>query len=350
MIQTKIYRPGLAIPENAGALVHDGDGDGVGAAAIWLIGNPVEYLSITNRRKFDIALVQRVSDNFPAASLAGKKVAVFDLDAESNRQDLEKLADSGADIEFYDHHTRDASILPVQAKVYFQKDDRGNCTATVAYEIAGKQGHLNSTSNRQKAIQLAILGLVNDGKGSAAEKFGSPDVDEETRKSLTKYGRAINFGSGSAMLDSTGLLIGLDQSGLPVQFLRESPEINGLVDYRQKTLDNLMARAERRSFGDIKLYLLPHSSPDDKEIALGAYNDLVTSLMNNDPDHAHVMALQTPDSKWRVAFRSAQGKARIMGGLVSLHYKEEVVGRETAAGFSTDNEINLNDLARYLGG
>lgn len=337
----------------AGAIVYDGDGDGTSSAAIWLMDKPSgEYIAITNQQKNQRNLVQNLVNLNPRPNLRGLRVGIFDLAAEDNEEALENLVRSGSDLEFLDHHTKDRTKLPkIGFKDLTEQDTRDNCTSTIAYENWRKTYSREGNDQEEiKAAQLAIVGLANDAKSSAAERFREDIVPKEDREQLIKYAKAINFGSGKGSIDSVRLLRGFVSSNTPLQYLSKDPEVNRLVEERGYIIKNITTRSKILECNGAKLYVMPSENPEDRAMSTMAYNEFLNEEMRKDPNKVYAAALQTPEMNWRFSCRRIEGTPNaldIASRLASI-YQTTAKGRNTAAGFDTKHDV-IPTILKYLG-
>ena len=332
-----------------GAVVFDGDGDGTSGAALWLMQNPGTYVAVTNKTKSNRDLVRILTEGTTREELSNKRIGIFDISAEDNASSLEDLALSEAKVDFVDHHTKDASRVPKSLDRYMEKDGRDNSTSTIAYKIAEQGGVLSSQQSRRKATELAVIGLANDGKESAALTFGGDILSGDERTKLIGYAKAINYGSSAGEIDSLEILRGFVTED-PLKYLQESAQVNGLVTKRAEAIRDMIARAEKRETGKFVMYVLPGSNPEDQRISQAAYSEFLNSEVARDESRSYTATLQLPDGRWRVATRSKTNpNALVLMNRIGTHYSKEAKGRETAAGFDAD-KVEPDKLYEQLRG
>ncbi|MEK6888911.1 MAG: hypothetical protein AABW80_02270 [Nanoarchaeota archaeon] len=331
--------------EKAGnAVIFDGDGDGTSATAIWLMHNHGDYLAITNAQKNDRALVQHVLTAFTPEKLARARIGIFDLDAENNQQALEALAKTGANVDFVDHHTRDARIIPAELHTYVETDTNANSTATIAYNLADSLGALNHQESRIRAAQLAVIGLANDGKKQASLQFRPDLIGPETRRKLCAYGKGINFGAGEGTLDSVALLRGFSETDRPLEYLESNSPINELVEKRQTEINFIDHSSRVRGSAGLLFYLFPCSTPEEQKRSLAIANEYLNTQMEENLEwYTHVALFKTPKGVWRVGGRNGAKRPPIRTVLEKLaqnYGSPEVVGRGTASRFEISQDVD----------
>lgn len=335
-------------------VIYDGDGDGIPAAAIWLMDKSGEWAAVTNKQKNERALVEPTISNIInecyewGKGIYVEKAGVFDLDAENNSKGLELLSSTSSNVDFVDHHTRDLSKIPNGVNNFAKSDTRDNSTATISYDLAEYLGVLENPVNRYKATQLAIIGLANDGKGSASQKFGGDLISFQDREDLIKYAKAINFGAGGGISNGIELLNGFVNNLVPVDYLRNSKEVNYLFKKREETIRDIGNRTLKQEINGLVTYVFPHDNMKDKETSLMAYNEFMNSQMENCPSKVHSGILKTPENKWRISIRDINEGAYKIANSLASQYSLKVSGRDTAAGFDLAEEIDSQELLNKI--
>lgn len=77
--------------------VFNGDADGICALHQMRLANPVDSTLITGVKR-DISLLKKVEAS------KGDQVLVLDISLDKNRDDLHRLLEQGAEIQYFDHH------------------------------------------------------------------------------------------------------------------------------------------------------------------------------------------------------------------------------------------------------
>jgi len=322
-----------------GTLVFDGDGDGAGAAAIWLMQNPGKYVSFTNQQKSQRDLVKNVFETIPEEYIQNKRAGVFDIAAQQNREALEQLVNLGVNIDFIDHHSN-ISINGISD--FSQPDSRQISTAILAYEHYKKK--LTDEEN-EKAKDLAILGLANDGKSRAAKKIFE-NVNQEKMAKLCYYGTVLNYAANLGhTLDFTEILKGLSSENV-LDYL-ENSKVAEVANEMETSTALLLSKTRRTSKKGLEVYTFPNQSSKDKILANGVYSPFLNSEMEKDPENLHVGIIHMEDGKYKVAIRGPN--ALSLAEKISKHYNGDYGGRETAAGFSTTQTVETSELIAKLG-
>jgi len=327
------------------AVIFDGDGDGTSAAAIWLMDKPGKYIPITNQQKNDRKLVQKIFNEKNYQKLSN--IGIFDIDAEQNIDALNALP-KNLNVDFIDHHTKNPSIIPSHINNLTQLDNRNNCTATISYKIAKQKGILDEYWKLEKATQLATLGLANDGKNSASKNFGKEILLENDIRHLIEYGKALNFGSATGKMDSAKILKGLVKSESPLNYLIHSEQPNQLIEERKNAINSLENNSEIEERDGIILYKLPSETEWDKELSVIGYNEFMNSRMSEEPSKIHIGLIETPEGKYTFSTRNGKGKAYDLANKIAQLYGKTALGRETAAGFATEQKVNKENLLEKI--
>ena len=329
--------------------IFDGDGDGISAAAIWLMDKPEEYLAITNKQKNQRDIVKNIFSISPEKFFQRNKVGIFDLDAKQNLEALKNIP-RYFNVDFIDHHTKDSSILPTHINNLTKPDTKKNCTATISYDIAKKKGTLNSYPLLIKATQLGIIGLANDGKKEASETFGREllGIIPPDRKLLIQYAKAINFGSATGKMDSTEILKGIVESVIPLNYLAKAEKTNELIEERKRAMDSLNNNTIIQEKEGIILYQLPSKTQWDKETSTIGYGEFMNTRMEEEPSKIHIGLIETPKGNYIFSARNKEGLAQETIDTLAKAYGKEALGRKTAAGFSTNSQVDRTNLLEKI--
>lgn len=327
-------------PEIAGAVIYDGDGDGTSAASIWLMQKNGNYLAITNKQKYERALVKEIF-NSPLIKYNNLDVGVFDISAEQNMDGLKRLVDSGAKIDLVDHHTRIS--LQTGINNYTAPDSREVSSAYLSFQML-KNKNL-SKEEIEKAIHLAVVGLANDGKISFAKRNFS-DISEENIGKLCYLGKSLNYASNKGnTLDFVDVLRDFsDSKDLLNCFSKE--KFKNLANEMNSAIENLTSRISKSRVNGFFLYAFPDETEQDKILSQSTYQNFLDEESVKNPLSAHIGILQPTNGKYRVSIRGQN--ALELAKSLSKNYNSEFVGRETAAGFDTTKEVKLLNLESML--
>lgn len=328
-----------------GSVIFDGDGDGVGAAAIWLMANPGKYVAVTNQQKSKRDLVKEASIAIPSEYLARKKVAVLDISAEQNMADLELLVERGVRIDFIDHHTPSETKLHEDIANYSRPDSREISTASLAYNALEEK---LSKGEKRKAAQLAVLGLANDGKGRAARKLFGGTMGKDEMEKLLYFGKVLNYAAclGNT-LDFAEVLKGLSEfENIFVYF--DNSRVKEVAEEMESSLTEFETRISPLPADKTTVYFFPQETEKDTVLGLASYSNYLNSRAEENPEQHYLGILRTDTGKTRFSVRGPE--ALKLTEFLAQAYGARALGRETAAGFDTERPVEEVELVEKLGG
>src|SRR5262245_19557634 len=154
--------------------VFNGDADGICALQQLRLANPAESTLVTGVKR-DIQLLSRV---FPSP---GDTVTVLDVSLDSNRADLVRILDAGAEVAYFDHHF--AGEVPAHERLKTHLSlSRDVCTSLLA------DGFL-----RGRFRLWALVGAYGDNLDSIASRLGVSMLTENRLEKLQELGRLLNY-------------------------------------------------------------------------------------------------------------------------------------------------------------
>jgi len=164
--------------------VFNGDADGICALQQLRLASPRETTLVTGVKR-DINLLKRVTAG------AGDRVTVLDISLDKNRQDLQRLLDQGAEVDYFDHHF--SGEIPDHPRLTAHIDptpDRGTCFLVDA-----------SLNGRFRG--WAVVGTYGDNFDPTAARLAeSLDLKQPDLQQLRELGILINYnGYGAAVED-----------------------------------------------------------------------------------------------------------------------------------------------------
>ncbi len=163
--------------------VFNGDADGICALHQMRLANPQGSTLITGVKR-DINLLKKVQ------AKAGDQILVLDISLDKNREDLLRLLESGADIQYFDHHF--CGDIPahnnLQANI---NTDPNTCTSLLVNE------HL-----KQKYLAWAVTAAFGDNLHLSAMATAKPlGLAKAQLQQLELLGTCINYNGYGASLD-----------------------------------------------------------------------------------------------------------------------------------------------------
>jgi len=163
--------------------VFSGDADGICALQQLRLSSPAESMLVTGVKR-DIQLLARVLPS------RGDTVTVLDISLDSNRSDLVRILDAGADVAYFDHHF--AGEVPVHQRLTPHLSiSKDVCTSLLV------DGFL-----RGRHRLWAIVGAFGDNLDSIASRLGVSLLTENQVGQLQELGRLLNYNAyGRAVED-----------------------------------------------------------------------------------------------------------------------------------------------------
>jgi hypothetical protein len=164
--------------------VFNGDADGLCSLHQLRLANPAESELVTGVKR-DIKLLEKVQAS------AGDAITVLDISLDSNRSGLMRLLDSGAHIEYFDHHH--AGEIPAHPNLAAHIDlSAGACTAILV------DRHLHGQF-RLWAITAAFGDNLEKSAAALAQQQG---LNAEQSHILSRLGERLNYnGYGDTVQD-----------------------------------------------------------------------------------------------------------------------------------------------------
>ncbi len=154
--------------------VFNGDADGICALQQLRLAFPAESTLVTGVKR-DIQLLSRVIPS------RGDAVTVLDVSLDSNRADLVRILDAGADVTYFDHHF--AGEVPAHSRLDAHlSTSKEVCTSLLV------DGFLRGAHRR-----WAIVGAFGDNLDSIASRLGVSMHTESQIEQVQELGRLLNY-------------------------------------------------------------------------------------------------------------------------------------------------------------
>ncbi|MDH5571942.1 MAG: acetyltransferase, partial [Gammaproteobacteria bacterium] len=163
--------------------VFNGDADGICALQQLRLATPITSQLITGVKR-DIQLLRQVTVT------QDDTVTVLDISLDKNRDDVLRIIESGARIEYFDHHY--AGDLPEHAALTTHIDTSANtCTSMLVNQFL--QG---------KYVNWAIAGAYGDNLYDSADLMADDQgLSKAQRELLKELGTYLNYNGYGASLD-----------------------------------------------------------------------------------------------------------------------------------------------------
>lgn len=268
--------------------VFNGDADGICALHQLRLASPCPEAKLITGPKREIRLLKRV---LPAA---GDSVTVLDISLDSNRDDLERILASGANVRYFDHH--------------FAGDERFEHALLTAHIDTAPElctsllvdGWLNG-EHRLWAITAAFGDNLHTSARLAAAPLG---LDTPTLSALQTLGECLNYnGYGENLtdlwFDPAELYKTLHGYADPRQYIDDSPAYRKLHDGYMADLS--AAHALRPLFANdtAAAFELP-----DAPWARRVSGILANRLAHEHPARAHAVLTPASGNKYTVSIRA----------------------------------------------
>ncbi|MCW8933653.1 MAG: hypothetical protein OQK98_02915 [Gammaproteobacteria bacterium] len=163
--------------------VFNGDADGICALHQMRLANPQTSTLVTGVKR-DINLLRKVQAGL------NDKILVLDISLDKNRDDLTRLLDTGAQIDYFDHHF--AGDIPQHDKLQTTIDtDPNTCTSLLVNSFL-----------KQKFLAWAVTAAFGDNLNQSAITAAKPlNLSTTQLDQLKLLGTCINYNGYGASLD-----------------------------------------------------------------------------------------------------------------------------------------------------
>ncbi|SFN24300.1 Single-stranded DNA-specific exonuclease, DHH superfamily, may be involved in DNA replication intiation [Nitrosospira briensis] len=305
--------------------VFNGDADGLCALHQLRLADPSPAELVTGVKR-DIKLLDRVQAG------AGDCVTVLDVSLNSNRQELMRLLDAGANVEYFDHHY--AGEIPHHHNLAAHIDVSAEVCTSILVDR-----HLQG-----KYRLWAIVAAFGDNLGPSARTLAEAvELAEAQIEKLAQLGEYLNYnGYGETVEDlhfhPAELYGEIKPYPDPFVFIAESAAFARLAaGFRDDIVmvDSLCPLLDGIHYA---AYLLP-----DASWARRVSGVFANRLANDNPCRAHAVITHSGHGDYSVSVRASKANPQ---GADSLCMKFETGGgRKAAAGI---NRLPTGSLDRFL--
>jgi hypothetical protein len=307
--------------------VFNGDADGICALQQLRLESPAESVLVTGVKR-DVRLLARVAPE------PGDAVTVLDVSLDSNLDDLVRILDAGADVDYFDHHSaRRAPSHPRLRLCHGASPDV--CTSLLV------DAHLGG-----RRRPWALVGAFGDGLDEVAAEMGRPTLSSAELESLRELGRLLNYnGYGRAVEDlhfPPDRLYRLVRAYPdPLELIAREPAFGTLREGYSCDVARLEALSPQLETAALAVYVLP-----DEAWARRAYGVLANSLARDRPDAAHAVLVPNSASCYMVSIR-VPGNSAVRADEFCGRF-DSGGGRATAGGINHLPGKRLDDFLRDL--
>ena len=275
--------------------VFNGDADGICALHQLRLADPAEATLITGVKR-DIALLQRVEAG------SGDLVTVLDISLDKNRDNLVKLLDAGARVDYFDHHF--AGEIPANALLSHHIDTAADvCTSLIVDKNLRESGKPQHTA---WAVTAAFGDNLFEAARSAAKPLG---ITGERLEQLERLGTLLNYnGYGSDLSDLYFAPDVLYQAVAafkdPFDFIDSSNEFTRLDQGYSADMQRAAEVAPVVANDSIAVFVFP-DDPYARRVS-GVYSNL---LARENPSRAHALASTLPGGDFLISVRAPKQNA-----------------------------------------
>lgn len=266
--------------------VFNGDADGICALHQMRLAQPLDSILVTGVKR-DINLLKKVDAN------ANDHILVLDISLDKNRDDLQRLLQGEANIQYFDHHF--AGEIPQHPKLQTTiNTDPNTCTSLLV------NNHLN-----QQFLSWAVTAAFGDNLHQSALIAAKPlNLSSSQLQQLELLGTCINYNGYGSSLDDLiftpdDLYLKIKPYENPFDFIHNDESYQILErDYKADIshVENCKAEYETASHS---ITLLPNEKWARRVVGVYA-NQLATE----NPDRAHAMLTQQDEGSFVVSVRA----------------------------------------------
>lgn len=305
--------------------IFNGDADGICALHQLRMAEPATSEIVTGVKR-DIRLLERV------AATAGDLLTVLDISLDSNRADLFRLLESGAQVRWFDHHF--AGEPPQHAGLEAHIDTSAEvCTSLLV------DRHLGGRYRAWAIVAAFGDGLKAAGKRLAAESgFGEADA-----AALARLGECLNYNAyGETVADlwfaPDSLYRAVHEFSDPLAFVRESDAFAHLDQGYRQDLAQAQDLSPYSALPHGAVLLLPEAAWARRVIGVFA-----NQLAQASPQRAHALLSPNTGGGYTVSVRAPI--ARPTGADALCRSFATGGGRQAAAGI---NDLAEADVDRFV--
>ncbi|GMR07775.1 MAG: hypothetical protein BMS9Abin26_0779 [Gammaproteobacteria bacterium] len=266
--------------------VFNGDADGICALQQLRRANPADSQLVTGVKR-DISLLKYVQAG------EGDQVTVLDISLDKNRDDLIRLLDNGASVQYFDHHFP-GEIPKHEALSTFIDTDTNVCTSLLVNQ------HLGG-----KFLSWAVTAAYGDNLFSAAEQAATPlGLSSDDLSELKQLGICLNYNSYGASLDDLiftpeDLYRLISPYDDPFEFIRNEPDYQALQHSYDSDIIHANSISAFYEDDSHALLILP-----DKKWARRVSGVFANDLAQKFPHRAHALLIDKEAGGYIISVRA----------------------------------------------
>ena len=264
--------------------VFNGDADGICALQQLRLARPAQSRRITGVKR-DIQLLGRV---FPEP---GDTVTVLDVSLDSNRADLVRILDAGAEVDYFDHHF--SGDVPEHPRLRAHLDGSPEvCTSLLMDEYVG---------GSQRA--WALVGAFGDNLDSVATRMARGQFENRAIDALRELGRLLNYnGYGRTLEDlhfpPDELFERLHPYSDPLEFAGRDAAFQKMRDGYAADMAHAAEVKPEVADGRLGVFILP-----DEAWARRISGPMANDIVRRGPGAAHAVLVPNTASCYMVSVR-----------------------------------------------
>ena len=304
--------------------VFNGDTDGIFAWHQLRLAHPRDATLITGVKR-DVGLVGRVEAG------EGDLVTVLDVSHAKNRKDVQRLLDSGAMVEYFDHHDPGELIEHPNLTYHINTEPNVSTGLIVNSHVSGK--------NRLWSIATAF---GDNHMDLAMNMAKSENLNEEQTTLLKQIGLVVNYNSYGQTADDLffppeEIAEATKACGSDIfRFTEQSDIFPTLLENFEKDMSTASCQEPYSISDKAVFYTLPNEGWTHR--VMGSFSN---HLVSSNKDLACAIAVLNSDGTYRISVRSSINNPYGAGDLCK---KFVGGGREKAGGV---NNLDASELDNF---
>ena len=306
--------------------VFNGDTDGIFAWHQLRLSHPRDAILVTGVKR-DVGLVSRVDAG------EGDMVTIMDVSHAKNRKDVRRLLDSGAIVEYFDHHNAGEMIDHPNMTYHINTEPNVSTGLIVNSYVGGK--------NRLWSIATAF---GDNHMDLAMNMAKSENLSEEQITVLKQIGLVVNYNSYGQTVEDLfyspeEIAEAVKACGSDIfRFTEQSDIFPTLLENFSADMSSAVCQ-EPYSIGEsTMIYTLPNEAWTHR--IMGSFSN---HLVSTNKDLACAIAVLNSDGTYRISVRSSLNNPHGAGDLCK---KFGGGGREKAGGVNNLDESELDNFKK----
>jgi len=308
--------------------VFNGDTDGIFSWHQLRLTHPRDAIIVTGVKR-DVNLVARVNAS------EGDLVTIMDVSHAKNRKDVQRILDSGAIVEYFDHHDPKELI------------DHANITYHINTEPNISTGLIVNSYVKGKHNLWSIATAFGDNHLDLAMDLAkSENLSDEQIQILKNIGLVVNYNSYGQTIDDLFYSPKVIAESVKAcrtdvfQFIEQGDIFSILLDNYNADMSSAMCQEPYSINSNGVIYILPNEAWTHR--IMGSFSN---HLVSTNKDLACAIAVLNSDGTYRISVRSSINNPHGAGNLCS---KFGGGGREKAGGVNNLPDSELTSFKEYF--